>query len=184
MFTPPATRYAWNGDVALAYQLLGDGPTDLVYLQGWVSHIDLAWESPYLSSFLRDLASHARLIPTDRRGWGCSDRFDPADVPPFEVLTDDLRVVMDAAGADRPVIFSSVECAPIAIIFAATYPERTGGLILCDPTVTFSATDDTPWAWTRRDWESWGRELHETYPLDRWWRGPPKTCRSRNLRST
>jgi class 3 adenylate cyclase len=169
----PTTRYAWNGDVALAYQVLGEGPTDLLYLQGWCSHIDLAWESPHLSSFLRGLATHARLITTDRRGWGCSDRFSPSDVPPFEVMTDDLRTVLDAAGSERPVLFASVECVPIAILFAATYPERVAGLVLCDPTITYSATDETPWAWSRPEWDAWMRELRAEYPLARWWTGPP-----------
>jgi class 3 adenylate cyclase len=170
----PTTRYAWNGDVALAYQILGDGPTDLLHLEGWCSHLDLAWDSPYLSSFLRALSSGTRLIMTDRRGWGCSDRFSPSDVPPFEVMTDDLLAVMDAAGADRPVIFASVECAPLAILFAATYPERTGGLILCDPVATLCATEDTPWMWTRPEWDAWAREVRGgVYPLPRWWSGPP-----------
>jgi class 3 adenylate cyclase len=168
----PTTSYAWNGDVALAYQVVGEGPVDLLYLQGWCSHIDLAWESPYLSSFLRGLASHARLILTDRRGWGCSDRFSPSDVPPFEVMTDDLGIVMDAAGTERPVVFSSVECAPIAVLFAATSPQRVGGLILCDPTVTYCATEETPWAWTRARWDAWGQEVRDGFPLARWWQGP------------
>ena len=67
----PETQYAWNGDVALAYQVVGDGPVDLVYLQGSISHVELNWESPYLARFLRGLASHTRLIVCDRRGWGC-----------------------------------------------------------------------------------------------------------------
>jgi pimeloyl-ACP methyl ester carboxylesterase len=169
----PRTRYAWNGDVALAYQILGDGPTDLVYLQGWCSNIDLAWDSPHLASFLRGLATYARLIPTDRRGWGCSDRFSPSDVPPFEIMTDDLLTILDAVGSERPVIFASIENAAIAVLFAATYPERTGGLILCDPTVTYAATEDTPWLWTKPEWDAWARSLREGYPLERWWHGPP-----------
>ena len=71
----PETLYAWNGEVALAYQVVGEGPIDLLYLQGWTSNIDLAWESPFLSRFLRGLSAHGRLILMDRRGWGCSDRF-------------------------------------------------------------------------------------------------------------
>ncbi len=168
----PRTGYAWNGDVALAYQVLGDGPTDLVYLQGWSSHMDLGWDSPYLASFLRGLATSTRLILSDRRGWGCSDRFSPTDVPPFEDMTDDLLAVLDAAGSGRPVIFASIDCAPLAILFAATYPERVEGLILCDPTVTFGATEDTPWMWTRPEFETWARDLRGDYPLPRWWAGP------------
>jgi pimeloyl-ACP methyl ester carboxylesterase len=82
----PETKYAWNGDVALAYQVFGDGPTDIVYLQGYCSNVDMNWESPHLARFLRGLAGLGRLIPTDRRGWGCSDRFSPTDVPPFETM--------------------------------------------------------------------------------------------------
>ena len=74
----PETRYAWNGDVALAYQVMGEGPIDIVYIKGYVSNVDLNWESPRLSRFLRGLAAHARLIVTDRRGWGCSDRSRPS----------------------------------------------------------------------------------------------------------
>jgi pimeloyl-ACP methyl ester carboxylesterase len=87
---PPETRYAWNGSVGLAYQVIGDGPIDLLYLQGACSHVDMNWESPYLAGLLRALARDARLIITDRRGLGCSDRFSPTDIPPFEVFTDDI----------------------------------------------------------------------------------------------
>lgn len=169
----PETRYAWNGDVALAYQVLGDGPTDLVYLQGWSSHLDLGWESSYLASFLRGLGTIGRVVLTDRRGWGLSDRFSPSDVPPFETMTDDLLHVLDAAGSERPAIFATVECAPIAVLFAATYPERTLGLILCDPFVTYMATEDTPWMDTLPDWEEWARRVRGRYPLPGWWDGPP-----------
>jgi len=97
----PETKYAWNGDVALAFQVFGAGPVDLVYMQGYVSHVDLNWESQYLARFLRGLGERARVIHTDRRGWGCSDRFSPGDVAPLEVQVDDLIAVMDAAGSER-----------------------------------------------------------------------------------
>jgi pimeloyl-ACP methyl ester carboxylesterase len=87
----PETRFAWNGDVSLAYQVCGDGSTDLVYLQGYCSNVDVNWESPSLSRFLRGLASYTRLIVTDRRGWGCSERFTPGSVPDVDTLTDDVR---------------------------------------------------------------------------------------------
>ncbi len=77
----PDTRFAWNGDVSLAYQVCGEGPADLIYLQGYCSNVDVNWESPSLSRFLRGLANHTRLIVTDRRGWGCSERFTPGSVP-------------------------------------------------------------------------------------------------------
>jgi len=97
----PETLFAWNGDVALAYQVVGEGAVDLVYLQGYGSQVDMNWESPYLSRFLRGLARHTRLIITDRRGWGCSDRFSPHDIPDIDQLTDDILRVMEAAGSAR-----------------------------------------------------------------------------------
>src|SRR4029450_5557723 len=105
----PETRYAWNGDVALAYQVVGEGPVDLLYYQGWASNIDLAWERPSPSRFLRGLSSHRRLILADKRGWGCSERFSPNDVPPFEALTDDLVVVMETVGSGRAGLFATGE---------------------------------------------------------------------------
>src|SRR5438105_4745909 len=128
----PETRYAWNGAVALAYQVFGDGRIDLVYLQGYTSHVDLNWESPYLARFLKGLGQMARVIHTDRRGWGCSDRFSPGDVASLEVQVDDLIAVMDAVGSKRAVIFVSVDTGPTGVMFAASYPERTAGLVLCD----------------------------------------------------
>ena len=138
----PETRYAWNGDVALAYQVFGAGPVDLVYVQGYTSHVDLNWESPHLARFLLGLGGQARVIHTDRRGWGCSDRFSPGDVAPLEVQVDDLVAVMDAAGSERAVIFASIDTCPPAILFAASNPERTAGLVLVDPVVAFYDSDE------------------------------------------
>ncbi len=153
----PEVRYAWNGDVALAFQVFGAGPVDLVYLQGYVSHVDLNWESQSLARFLRGLGERARVIHTDRRGWGCSDRFSPGDVAPLEVQVDDLGAVMDAAGSERAVIFTSVDTCPTGVLFAATYPERTAGLVLVDPLLAFYDTEDA-----RRDWaETNARVRHE-----------------------
>ena len=89
-------RYAWNGDVSLAYQVVGDGPTDLLYLQGYCSQVDMNWERPYLAHFLRRLARHARLIVTDRRGWGCSERFTPGYVP--DVHTGEVETIDGKVG--------------------------------------------------------------------------------------
>lgn len=121
----PDTRYAWNSDVALAYQVVGDGPVDLLYLQGWGSNVELNWESPHLARFLSGLAGIGRLTTVDRRGWGLSERFSPADVPPMETLTEDLEVVMRAVGSDRTVIVASCECAAIAALFATATCNRS-----------------------------------------------------------
>ena len=139
----PDTRYAWNGDIALAYQVLGDGPIDLVYLQGWISNVELNWENPRLARFLRETATLGRLIVSDRRGWGCSERFSPIDVPPLETLIDDLTIVMDAVGSERAVLVASLECTAIATLFAATQPKRVSGLVLIDPWATFTQTEET-----------------------------------------
>jgi class 3 adenylate cyclase/pimeloyl-ACP methyl ester carboxylesterase len=164
----PETDYAWNGNVALAYQVFGDGPVDLVYLQGYISHVDLNWESPYLARFLTGLGQLARVIHTDRRGWGCSDRFSPGDVAALEVQVDDLLAVMDAAGSERAVIFGSWETCLTAMLVAATYPERAAGLVLVDPFVTFYATKDTPWMWSQATWAAINEEVRKGWGTKRY----------------
>jgi class 3 adenylate cyclase/pimeloyl-ACP methyl ester carboxylesterase len=162
---PPDVRYAWNGDVALAYQVFGAGDVDLVYLQGYASHIDMNWQSPYLARFLRGLGALARVIHTDRRGWGCSDRFSPGDVAPLEVQVDDLVAVMGAAGSERAVIVASTVTAPAAMLFAASFPERVAGLVLCDPFVAFYDTEEA-----RRDWVESNDRAHREWGTPAWFR--------------
>jgi len=172
----PEVRYAWNGDISLAYEVFGEGPADLLYLQGYCSHLDLAWESPYLARFLRGLGARARVISTDRRGWGLSERFSPDAVPPLEILVDDLLVVLEAAGSSRAVVFGSWECGIPAMLLAATHPDRVAGLVLCDTFPTFVATEDTPTMPTLERWaeidvavhDRWGRHFE-----DEVWGGPP-----------
>jgi class 3 adenylate cyclase/pimeloyl-ACP methyl ester carboxylesterase len=166
------TRFAWNGDVSLAYQVCGDGPTDLVYLQGFCSNLDVSWESPYLARFLNGLAAHARLIVTDRRGWGCSERFTPGDIPDVDVLTDDILAVMRAVGSERASILATYECAIVASLFAATYPDRVRSLILVDPQITYLPTDDLPWMPSADRWEEQIRLVRETWGTTDWWDAP------------
>ncbi len=167
----PTTRYAWNGDVALAYQVASEGPTDLVYMQGWISNVDLNWENPHLARFLKGLASIGRLIIMDRRGWGCSDRFSPNDVPLLETLTEDVATVMDAIGCERAVLIASTECSAIATLFAASRPERTVALVLIDPWVSFLRTDDTPGANTADEWDDIVERIRSQFPLPGWVEG-------------
>ena len=142
----PETKFAWNGDVALAYQVIGDGPVDIVYLQGYCSNVDMNWESPHLARFMNGLAGLGRLIVMDRRGWGCSDRFSPTDVPPLETLTDDLLVVMDAAVSERAAIFGSFETGSLVMMFAATHPSER-------PRCCFARRSPPGWPPTRpRGW--------------------------------
>ena len=181
MAEKPETKYAWNGDVALAYQVFGDGPVDLVYLQGYTSHVDLNWESPALSRFLHGLGRLARVIHTDRRGWGCSDRFSPGDVAPLEVQADDLAVVMDAAGSEQAVIFGSWDTGPAAMLFAATYPERTAGLVLCDTFVTYCASEETPWMYSEEAWEAVIDVARATWGTNAWFEDHDPVADDREL---
>jgi pimeloyl-ACP methyl ester carboxylesterase/class 3 adenylate cyclase len=141
----PETRYARAADgVHIAYQVIGDGPVDLVWVMGWASNIEVMWEEPNLARFLSRLATSSRLILFDKRGVGLSDRVPDAQLPTMETRMDDVRAVLEAAGSDRAVVFGVSEGGPMAMLFAATYPERTIALILfgTDPDYTSMQTDD------------------------------------------
>jgi pimeloyl-ACP methyl ester carboxylesterase len=125
----PRTHYARSGDVRIAYQVIGDGPFDLVFVPGFVSNLDSSWESPGLSRYLSRLASFCRLIVFDKRGTGLSDRVGP--IPTLEQRMDDVRAVMDAVGSNQAAIKGIFEGGAMAMLFAATYPERTRALVLC-----------------------------------------------------
>jgi len=124
----PPTRYALNGDVSIAYQVVGDGPVDFIHVPGWVSHLDHFWENPRVAAFYRRLASFTRLILFDKRGTGLSDRSGPP--PTLEQRMDDVRAVMDAVGSSKAVIWGVSEGAAMSILFAATYPQRTEALVV------------------------------------------------------
>ena len=126
MFT--GARYARSGDVSIAYQVVGDGPIDLVLNFGWVSHLAYVWEEPSVARFLERLGSFTRLILFDKRGTGMSDRVHP--LPTLEQRMDDVRAVMDATGSKRAALFGISEGGVMCSLFAATYPERTIALII------------------------------------------------------
>ena len=126
----PQTRYARSGDVRIAYQVVGNGPIDLVFVPGFISNLEVHWEDPDYSHLLQRLGAFARLIQFDKRGTGLSDRVDARDLPTLETRMDDVRAVMDAAGSGRAVLLGASEGAPMSILFAATYPERTRALVL------------------------------------------------------
>ena len=183
----PETRFAWNGDVSLAYQIVASGSSDLVYLQGYCSNVDLNWESPRLARFLHGLARHARLIVTDRRGWGCSERFTPGYIPDVDTLTDDILVVMQAAESQRASVLATYESAIVACLFAATYPERVASLILVDPQVTYLPTEDTPWMPEREQWDEQIHLMRESWGTVRWWdapEGPERDWFARYMRAS
>jgi pimeloyl-ACP methyl ester carboxylesterase len=127
-FAPPATRYALSGDVSIAYQVMGDGPVDLVIVPGIVSHVEFFHEVPGYAGFHRRLATFARVISFDKRGQGLSDRVSGA--PSLEERMDDVRAVMDAAGSKRAIVMGFSEGCAMSALFAATYPERTSKLLL------------------------------------------------------
>ncbi len=146
------TRYARSGDVNIAYQVVGDGPLDLLFVLGWVSNIELMWEAPILARLLERLASFSRLILFDKRGTGLSDRVSNDRLPTLEERMDDVRAVLDAVGSQRAALFGHSEGGNMSVLFAATYPERTSALITLgcfakrrDP------DDDYPWAPTAED---------------------------------
>lgn len=126
----PTTRYAKSGDCRIAYQVVGQGPFDLVFVHGFISNVEVQWEDPGFSHFANRLASFSRLIVFDKRGSGLSDRGDPGQLPDLETRMDDVRAVMDASGSARAALFGGFEGAPLSILFAATYPERTRALVL------------------------------------------------------
>ncbi|MDQ3162927.1 MAG: adenylate/guanylate cyclase domain-containing protein [Actinomycetota bacterium] len=168
----PETLYAWNGEVSLAYQVVGQAEMDLLYLQGYCSNVDMNWESRHLAHFLRGLARHARLIVTDRRGWGCSERFTPGSVPDVDVLTDDILAVMSAVRSEQISILATYESAIVASLFAAVYPERTKSLILVDPQVTYLPTEETPWMPSLSRWQKQIELVRDTWGTADWWDGP------------
>jgi pimeloyl-ACP methyl ester carboxylesterase/DNA-binding CsgD family transcriptional regulator len=124
------TRYAKAGSVNIAYQVVGDGPVDLVLCFGWVTHLDLAWAVPPLARFLDRLASFSRLIVFDKRGTGLSDRVHPDTLPTLEQRMEDVVAVMDAAGSERAALLGTLGGAAMCGLFAATHPERTAALLL------------------------------------------------------
>ncbi|RUX19963.1 alpha/beta hydrolase, partial [Mesorhizobium sp. M2A.F.Ca.ET.037.01.1.1] len=127
---PIETRYARSGDVRIAYQVIGQGSFDLVFVPGFISNLDLHWEDEGYSRLLKRLSAFSRLILFDKRGTGLSDRVDTRHLPSLETRMDDVRAVMDATGSGRAAILGASEGAPMAMLFAATYPERTRALVL------------------------------------------------------
>ena len=140
----PETRYARSGKVSIAYQVLGEGPPDLVFVPGLISNVEYAWQQPAVATWLRSLASFSRVIWFDKRGTGVSDRV--TDVPTLETRMDDVRAVMDEVESGQAVLMGVSEGGPMSILFAATYPERASALVLWGSDVKGVRTDDYPWA--------------------------------------
>ena len=139
----PETRYVAVPGGQIAYQVVGDGPIDLVYDHG-VCHLDLRWDVEPEAAFLRRLASFSRLILFDRRGTGVSSRVAPGVVPTWEDWSEDLRCVLDVVGSERAAIFAEAEAGATAVLFAATQPERVQALVLGNTTARHAAADGYP----------------------------------------
>lgn len=167
----PETRYARSGDVHIAYQVVGDGPFDLVYVPGWVSHVEEAWEESNYRHMLERLASFSRLIFFDKRGTGLSDPVPLSDLPTIELRMDDVRAVMDAAGSPRAALLGHSEGGVMSLVFAATYPERTTALVTIGTYAKRIWSPDYPWAPTPAERQAtyddvertWGRQVDLSY---------------------
>jgi pimeloyl-ACP methyl ester carboxylesterase len=140
----PETNYASLGRDRIAYQVLGDGPPDLVMIPGSFSHIDTAWEDPGIALYLRTLASFSRLIVFDRRGSGASDPLPPDPLPLWESQAEELAAILDEVGSERTALLAETDAGPAALFFAATKPERTSALILGHTTAKYVRSDDYP----------------------------------------
>jgi class 3 adenylate cyclase/pimeloyl-ACP methyl ester carboxylesterase len=147
----PVTQYARSGGVNIAYQVVGEGALDLVWIPSMAHHVELAWESPAHARFLNRLASISRLIVFDKRGTGMSDRLAGGET--LEARMDDIRMVMDAARSERAVLFGLGDGGMLCVLFAATYPERTSGLVLMHSSPRFVRAPELPWLPSRAEVE-------------------------------
>jgi pimeloyl-ACP methyl ester carboxylesterase/DNA-binding winged helix-turn-helix (wHTH) protein len=160
----PKTCYARSGDVNIAYQVVGDGPIDLVFVMGWVSHLECSWTEPTFARFLRRLSEFARVILFDKRGTGLSDRVGA--LPTLEQRMDDVRAVMTAAGSNEAVLLGISEGGPMCSLFATTYPEKTRALIMIGTYAKRLWAPDYPWAPTKEAREQFFEEIRAN------WGGP------------
>jgi class 3 adenylate cyclase len=160
----PDTRYADSGGVSIAYQVLGEGPRDLVFVPGWVSNIEVYWEEPTMARFLTRLGSFSRLILFDKRGTGLSDRV--TDMPSLEVRMDDVRAVMDAVGSEHAALLGTSEGGPMCALFSATYPMRASALIMHAGFPRRTRAPDYPFGPTEQEYRAWVDEMQ------REWGGP------------
>ena len=163
----PVTYYVQNGDVNIAYQVVGSGDLDIVFVMGWVSHLEYFWEEPHFAQFLNRLASFSRLILFDKRGTGLSDRVPINELPTLEQRMDDVRCVMDAVGSKRAALVGVSEGGPMCSLFAATYPEKTAALVMIGTYAKRIKDDEYPWGVSKEEREKffelmradWGKPI-------------------------
>jgi len=152
-FAPPETRYAKSGDVNIAYQVVGKGPFDVIWVPGWISNVEASWEVPEYAHFLGRLASFSRLILFDKRGTGLSDPVSADRLPSLEQRMDDVRAVLDAVESEQAAVVGASEGGNLSVLFAATYPARLRALVLIGVYVKRLWSPDYPWAPTREQRE-------------------------------
>jgi pimeloyl-ACP methyl ester carboxylesterase/DNA-binding winged helix-turn-helix (wHTH) protein len=162
----PETMYARSGDVNIAYQVIGDAPLDLVFVMGWVSHMEYFWREPSFARFLLRLASFSRLILFDKRGTGLSDRVPINQLPTLEQRMDDVRAVMDAVGSERAALCGVSEGGPMCSLFAATYPEKTLALVMIGTYAKRIRDAEYPWGPTAEQREQFFEVMRKQ------WGGP------------
>jgi pimeloyl-ACP methyl ester carboxylesterase len=160
----PETHYARSGDVNIAYQVVGSGPRDLVFIMGWVSHLEYFWAEPHFARFLHRLASFSRLILIDKRGTGLSDRV--TELPTLEQRMDDVRAVMEHVGSKYAALLGVSEGGPMCALFAATYPEKTRALVMIGTYAKRLWDPEYPWGPTRESRELFYRQIRDE------WGGP------------
>jgi pimeloyl-ACP methyl ester carboxylesterase len=163
---PPETRYTRNGDVNIAYQVVGDGPLDLVFVHGWAWSFDPGWDMEPIARFYRRLASFSRLILFDKRGTGLSDRVPPDNLPTLETRMDDMRAVMDAVGVERAAVLGHSEGGAMCALFAATYPARTKALVMVGSPARTMWAPDYPLGATDEELEELERSILEGWNAD------------------
>ena len=165
-FHLPETQYARSGEVNIAYQVVGDAPLDLVFVMGWVSHMEYFWREPSFAKFLMRLASFSRLILFDKRGTGLSDRVPIHELPTLEQRMDDVRAVMESVGSEKAALVGVSEGGPMCSLFAATYPEKTLALVMIGTYAKRICDDEYPWAPTTEQRQHFFEEMREQ------WGGP------------
>jgi class 3 adenylate cyclase len=168
---PPETKYAKTADgVHIAYQVVGGGPFDLVYVPGWTSNLEAVWDLPLHGPFLRRLASIARLILFDRRGSGVSDRPPKDESLALEYGVDDIRAVMDAVGSERAALLGFEDGGILAAVFAASFPERVQALVLFASWARFRKAPDYPWGWDDDQIVEWMGHIEGEWGTEAFWR--------------
>jgi len=156
----PKTQYAKSGDVHIAYQVVGSGPLDLVHVPPFMSNLELQWEDSAQAGYLKKLSSFSRLIMFDKRGTGLSDR---VAIATLEERMDDVRAVMDAAGSERAAVFGGSEGGALAILFAATYPQRVSALVLYGAYPQIPWAPDYPGGLRPEEWAAWVQSVEENW---------------------